>query len=160
MWMAERCTPGIVEHVPFGAERLEPGGEQRLRGALGLVGRLHGLDVDLDHAGDLIDAQRPDIVACHKPPKFEADGARFLIERIGGKKMCDQRDFAPVEKPDNSQAAGIASVARGLEFSRSGNENRLRFLTSFFVPLCASCRGVFDNPLVDRRRNPRNSLLR
>jgi hypothetical protein len=35
--------------------------------------------------------------------------------------------LATVEKPDNGQAAGIATVARGLEFSPSGNENRLRF---------------------------------
>jgi len=42
-------------------------------------------------------------------------------------KICDQRSWATVEKPDNGQAAGIASVARGLEFSPSGNENRLRF---------------------------------
>jgi hypothetical protein len=32
---------GIVEHLPFGIERLEPGGEQRLSEPLGLIDRLH-----------------------------------------------------------------------------------------------------------------------
>jgi hypothetical protein len=49
----------------------------------------------------------------HKPPKFEADGARFLVERIGGKNMRPAL-LATVEKPDTAKRLALRAWREGL----------------------------------------------